>query len=181
MKVELVAGGAGRVIQSDQVGKPKGKGKGKGKEIQVALRDVKVEESGEVWVGGKREVGRTEIEGESTSGRAKRAVMSSTSAASYGASSERSEQSLSSTIEAKSLVFRERSEHPCLPRAKRTMRVFRERSEQSCPPRAKREVLSCARGASKKDSVGGWMWVVELLSPSLSRAERTIVSPERSE
>jgi hypothetical protein len=61
-KEELVAGGAGRVIQKDVVGPAKGKGKGK--EIQVALRDVKVEQGGEVYIGGKREVGRTAEEGE---------------------------------------------------------------------------------------------------------------------
>jgi hypothetical protein len=52
------------VIQKDVVGPAKGKGKGKGKEIQIALRDVKVEQGGEVYIGGKREVGRTAEEGE---------------------------------------------------------------------------------------------------------------------
>lgn len=62
----LVAGGAGRIITSasDLVSRVKaGSGTGK-RSIQVALRDVKVEEDGALLIGGKREVGRTEMEGE---------------------------------------------------------------------------------------------------------------------
>jgi microfibrillar-associated protein 1 len=62
----LVSGGAGRIITSasDLVSSVKA-GSGTGKRgIQVALRDVKVEEDGALLIGGKREVGRTEMEGE---------------------------------------------------------------------------------------------------------------------
>lgn len=54
----VVAGGAGRVIQTGAAGK--------GRNIQVALRDVKVDEEG-LLIGGKREVGRTVEEGECNS------------------------------------------------------------------------------------------------------------------
>ena len=50
----VVAGGAGRVIQT---GSGSTAGAGGKRNIQVALRDVRVEEDGAVYVGGKREVG----------------------------------------------------------------------------------------------------------------------------
>ena len=62
----LVAGGAGRIITStnDLVSSVKaGSGTGK-RSIQVALRDVKVEKDGALLIEGKREVGRTEMEGQ---------------------------------------------------------------------------------------------------------------------
>lgn len=62
----LVAGGAGRIITStsDLVSSVKA-GSGTGTQsIQVTLRDVKVEKDGALLIGGKREVGRTEMEGE---------------------------------------------------------------------------------------------------------------------
>lgn len=62
----IVAGGAGKIIRSgnDLVSSVKAaSGAGK-KGIQVALRDVKVEDDGALLIGGKREVGRTEMEGE---------------------------------------------------------------------------------------------------------------------
>ena len=55
----VVAGGAGRVIQTAPgatAGASVGVRGGK-RNIQVALRDVRVEEDGAVYVGGKREVG----------------------------------------------------------------------------------------------------------------------------
>jgi len=55
----VVAGGAGRVIQTGPgatAGASVGVRGGK-RNIQVALRDVRVEEDGAVYVGGKREVG----------------------------------------------------------------------------------------------------------------------------
>lgn len=64
----LVAGGAGKIIRSgtDLVSSVKA-GSGTGKRgIQVALRDVKVEDDGALLIGGKREVGRTEMEGETS-------------------------------------------------------------------------------------------------------------------
>lgn len=66
-KQGLVAGGAGRIITStsDLVSSVKA-GSGTGKQsIQVTLRDVKVEKDGALLIGGKREVGRTEMEGKS--------------------------------------------------------------------------------------------------------------------
>ncbi len=64
-KERLVAGGAGRVIAQDPV-RPAGAWTTKNRTggIQVALRDVKVERDGEVYVGGRREVGRTAAEEE---------------------------------------------------------------------------------------------------------------------
>lgn len=62
----IVAGGAGKIIRpgNDLVSSVKAaSGAGK-KGIQVALRDVKVEDDGALLIGGKREVGRTEMEGE---------------------------------------------------------------------------------------------------------------------
>lgn len=68
----VVAGGAGRVIHTGSRGVSSGVGVGGGggkRNIQVALRDVRVEEDGAVYVGGKREVGggveEEEEEGES--------------------------------------------------------------------------------------------------------------------
>lgn len=56
----LVAGGAGRVI-------PQGQGKVVPRNIQVALRDVEVQDDGAVLIGGKREVSGVEEEGRSDS------------------------------------------------------------------------------------------------------------------
>lgn len=70
----IVAGGAGKIIRSgnDLVSSVKAaSGTGK-KGIQVALRDVKVEDDGALLIGGKREVGRTEMEGELSLGTVER-------------------------------------------------------------------------------------------------------------
>ncbi|KAJ9099800.1 hypothetical protein QFC21_003799 [Naganishia friedmannii] len=63
----IVAGGAGKIIQPgiDLVSNVKA-GSGTGNRgIQLALKDVKVEKDGGVLIGGRREVGRTEMEGSS--------------------------------------------------------------------------------------------------------------------
>jgi hypothetical protein len=64
----IVAGGAGKIIRSgdDLVSNVKA-GTGAGNRgIQLALKDVKVEKDGGLLIGGRREVGRTEMEGEYT-------------------------------------------------------------------------------------------------------------------
>lgn len=62
----IVAGGAGKIIRSgdDLVSNVKA-GSGTGNRgIQLALKDVKIEKDGGLLIGGRREVGRTEKEGE---------------------------------------------------------------------------------------------------------------------
>ncbi|KAJ9118146.1 hypothetical protein QFC22_004049 [Naganishia vaughanmartiniae] len=63
----IVAGGAGKIIRSGDDLLPNVKaGRGVGNRgIQLALKDVKVEKDGGLLIGGKREVGRTEMEGTS--------------------------------------------------------------------------------------------------------------------